>query len=257
MDKQLKPGDFIGSFQIIELIGRGAMGKVYRARHKILAGEYAIKTLNARHLSENDWKRFKNEGLAISKMVHPNIVTIYDMGLHEGFLPYYAMEFLEGTNLIDILQEHGPSPMQQAIPLFVEACDGIGYAHSKGIVHRDIKPGNLVLMSNPSKAGARIKIVDFGVAKLSGLVCDSQDLTAAGEIFGSPLYMSPEQTQGARVDARSDVYSLACTMFQMLTGVPPFKGKSAMDTMLMHQTAQAPTLREASGGKNFPLIWRP
>ncbi len=131
---------------------------------------------------------------------------------------------------------------------------GLGYAHKKGIVHRDVKPANIIMLDD-AEPQCHLKIVDFGIAKLSGIKDPkNQFLTGTGEIFGSPYYMSPEQTLGERVDARSDIYSLGCTMFELLTGVPPLSGKTAVTTMLLQQTTKAPTLKQASGGKEFPQM---
>jgi serine/threonine protein kinase len=245
-------GDFVGSYQLLSLLGRGAMGKVYRANHKSLKGDYAVKILTSNQMSEEAWKRFKVEALAIARMSHPNIVTIYDLALHNGYLPYYAMELLQGTNMATIVDNNGPMPWLEALPLFIDLAKALGYAHTKGIIHRDIKPDNLVVLENPALAGAKVKIVDFGIAKLSGLSEHQQVLTNVGDVFGSPLYMSPEQARGDKLDARSDVYALGCSLFEMLSSRPPIVGKTAIDTMIMHQSEPPLTLKEASQGRLFP-----
>ena len=237
---------------MLSWIGAGGMGNVYRVRHNMMDSDYALKTLSADKVTEVAWRRFQNEAQAIARMSHPNIVGIYNLGLHENRLPFYVMDLLEGDTLNDLLRDHGPMPMRDAMKLFIELCGGFGYAHKKGIVHRDIKPPNIVLLKKPEST-CRAKIVDFGIAKLSGIKDpENQFLTNAGEVCGSPYYMSPEQTIGQRIDARSDIYSLGCTLFEALTGAPPLRGRSAVDTMMMHQTTVPPTLKVASGGKDFP-----
>ncbi|MBU6454314.1 MAG: protein kinase [Cyanobacteria bacterium REEB67] len=250
---EFKVGDIIGgSYRVQKWIGAGGMGNVYRVEHTMMQSEYALKTLSADKVTEVAWRRFQNEAQAIARMNHPNVVSIYNLDLHEARLPFYVMDLLQGDTMLDYLRINGPMPIEKALELFIEICSGLGYAHKKGIVHRDVKPPNIVLLDNP-EANCKLKIVDFGIAKLSG-VKDPQNqyLTNVGEVCGSPYYMSPEQTEGKRIDARSDIYSLGCTLFEMLTGTPPFRGQSAVDTMIMHQTAVPPTLKTASGGKEFP-----
>jgi serine/threonine protein kinase len=249
-------GDIIGGdYEVLSIIGAGGMGNVYRVRHTIMQKEYALKTLSAEKVTEVAWRRFQNEAQAIARMNHPNVVAIYNLGFHDGHLPYYVMDLLHGTTLSDILREKGRLETTDALNMFIEVCAGIGYAHKKGIVHRDIKPPNIVLMDKPDPTGAKVKIVDFGIAKLSYTKdLASQQLTGMGEVCGSPYYMSPEQCQAGKIDARSDIYSLGCTLFEVLTGSPPFKGRNAMETMFLHGSATPPTLQAASGGIEYPHL---
>lgn len=234
---------------MLSLLGVGGMGFVYKVRHRLLGKVYAMKTISPEQLNDVSWRRLQVEAQAIARISHPNIVGISNLGMHEGRLPFYVMDLLEGENLADILTR-GPLSLAEALPIFLEICAGLGYAHRKGIVHRDIKPGNIFVLSKPDQSGARVKLVDFGIAKLSGLKNQGeQALTSMGEVFGSPLYMSPEQCEGKRIDARSDIYSLGCTFFEILTGVTPFRGKSPVQTMLMHQKQPPPLLSAASKGK--------
>jgi hypothetical protein len=195
--------------------------------------------------------RFQNEGKAIAKLNHPNIVSIYNMDLHEGFLPFYVMDLLDGPSLFDVIYQNGPLDLQTALEIFIESSLALGYAHKKGIVHRDVKPANIVVLNSP-EPHCRIKIVDFGIAKLTEIDANVQQLTNAGEVCGSPYYMSPEQTAALKIDARSDIYSLGCSLYEALTGRPPFKGRSAVDTMTKHQTDTPMSLEKGSGGVKFP-----
>ncbi|MBP9091469.1 protein kinase [bacterium] len=251
-DGKLHALDIVGeNYEIISLIGVGGMGYVYRVRHRILQKQYAMKTLSSQHVSEIAWRRLQVEAQAIARMNHPNIVGIHNLGLHEDRLPYYVMDLLDGESLADRLKR-GTLTLAQALPIFIEVCKGLGYAHKKGIIHRDIKPGNIILLKTPDSSGATVKIVDFGIAKLSGASDPSnQNLTCIGEVFGSPYYMSPEQCEGKRIDARSDIYSVGCTIFEALVGHPPFRGNNPVQTMVMHQSHEPPSMSEASG-KNFP-----
>lgn len=249
---KLQPGELLGDYEIISLLGVGGMGFVYKARHRVLNKIYALKTLNYEKVNETAWRRLQLEAQAIARMNHPNIIAIHNLGLHDGVLPFYVMDLLEGENLADVLTRTGPLSLDNALPVFIGVASGLGYAHKKGIIHRDIKPGNIFLLKEKDATGSRVKLVDFGIAKLSGVEAEVQNLTTAGEIFGSPYYMSPEHCDGKRIDARSDIYSLGCTFFEILTGVPPFRGANSIQTMMMHQSQMPPSLSKATGGKYFP-----
>jgi len=248
-DSKFQPGDTVGdNYIIIDLIGVGGMGYVYKVRHRILNKIYAMKTIDSEQMSEMAWRRLQVEAQAIARINHPNIVFIHNFGMHNGTVPYYVMDFLEGSNLAQFLKRSKRLTLEQSLPIFIEICDGLGFAHKKGIVHRDIKPGNIVILDEVDVNGATVKIVDFGIAKLAGTIDpNNQKLTNAGEVFGSPLYMSPEQCEGKRIDARSDIYSLGCTFFEILTGKTPFRGENKVATMLLPSQADPPTLKQASG----------
>lgn len=251
-------GDIVGNtYEILDYIGRGAMGYVYHARHTTLRKEYALKTLSSEQVSEVAWKRFQIEAQAIARMFHPNLVGIHNFGVHKSSdslsLPFYVMDLLTGRNLMECLRDDGPPPLHRALSIFIQAASGLGYAHSKGVVHRDVKPGNIVLLSEPDVSGATVKIVDFGIAKLTadtGL--EKQRLTSDGEIFGSPSYMSPEQSLGQPLDARSDIYSLGVSFYETLAGDTPFNGSSALEIMLKHQADATPQVNDALESGAYP-----
>jgi len=251
-------GDIVGnSYQIVDYIGRGAMGYVYHAHHVRLPKEYALKTLSTEQITEVAWVRFQIEAQAIAKMFHPNIVGLHNFGLHktpDGFeRPFYVMDFLRGCNLMERLRDYDPPPVNTVLYIFLQAASGFGYAHSKGIIHRDVKPANIVLLDQPDATGSTIKIVDFGIVKLTfDAEIDGNHLGHDEENLGSPYYMSPEQCLGRTVDARSDIYSLGVTFFETLTGEPPFVAKSAVEIKHMHQSAPTPVLNEVVEGGNFP-----
>ena len=232
-------GDIIGeSYQLIDLIGQGGMGVVYRVNHLILGKQYALKLLAPNQINSQSWRRFELEGRSLAKLNHVNIVSIHNMGIDKG-CPYFVMDLLSGMSLGDQVKSSGPLSEKENLEVYLQVCAGLSCAHKNGIIHRDIKPGNIMLV--PAASGILVKIVDFGMARLqtpSGTA--SQALTASGEIFGSPYYMSPEQTLGEEMDARSDIYSLGCSLFETLTGRVPFAGTTAIQTLMMHQEAEPP-----------------
>lgn len=262
--RQLPPGaefnigDVVGnSYQIVDYIGRGAMGYVYQAHHVRLPKEYALKTLSTEQITEVAWVRFQIEAQAIAKMFHPNIVGLHNFGLHKTIdgleRPFYVMDLLRGCNLMERLRDYDPPPVNTVLYIFLQAASGFGYAHSKGIIHRDVKPANIVLLDQPDATGSTIKIVDFGIVKLTAdAEIAARRLDNDEENLGSPYYMSPEQCLGRSVDARSDIYSLGVTFFETLTGEPPFVAKSAVEIKHMHQSMPTPILNEVVEGGNFP-----
>jgi serine/threonine protein kinase len=238
-----------GTYRVLEFIGEGGMGLVYRVEHVHMNKILALKVLKTEHLSENLWKRFRLEAQAISRLDHANIIRIYDMNQTLDGRPFYTMELLSGQSLADYLQEHQRLAVSQALPIFRQVCSALAYAHECGIIHRDIKPGNIMLLNEGgSSLGPRVKIVDFGIVKLmdSGEQ-NGQGLTRQGEIFGSPLYMSPEQCAGSKLDARADMYSVGVTLFQALAGKPPLVGRTAAETTIMHHTTVPPSMAEVAG----------
>ncbi len=243
------PGEVLGgTYKIIDFLGQGGMGFVYRVEHLLMAKELALKVLRTEHITEIIWRRFQTEAQAIARLDHANIVKIYDMGKTQDGVPYYTMDLLLGQSLADYLDQEDVLTVEQALPIFRQVCAGLSYAHDRGIIHRDIKPANIMLMAEPPGA---IKIVDFGIAKLNNSGEIGQGLTRPGEVFGSPLYMSPEQCQGLAIDHRTDIYSVGITFFEALTGRAPFIGRSAVETTAMHQSDTPPLLKDI-GETEYP-----
>jgi serine/threonine protein kinase len=237
--RTFKPGDIVGgSYRLKELLGQGGMGYVYLAEHTMFSKDYALKLISSGRLNQSSRSRFEMEGRIIAKLDHPNIVKVHNMGFDNG-CPFYVMDVLHGQTLDELIGKQ--VSLDRWLDIFAGLSAGLAYAHSKQIIHRDIKPSNVALTGDDQHAVP--KLLDFGIAK-SADANAQQALTLQGEIIGSPLYMSTEQAQGTPVDLRSDIYSLGCTFFECLTGRPPFKGTSALHTLMMHQQEPVPALRE-------------
>lgn len=244
----------VGKYKIVSLLGRGGIGSVYKVEQVFLGQSLALKTLNSQTATDQLVRRFQNEARAASSLSHANLVKVIDFGLLEGQQPYLVMDLVEGPTLSEYLKQNGPLSLEQAVGCFTQVCLGLSYAHDQGVIHRDIKPSNVMIFDNlPFGAEGFVKVVDFGIAKIAYAEDgEAQSLTTTGEVFGSPLYMSPEQCSGQAVDHRTDIYSLGCVLFEALTGTTPFVGQNALTTMMMHQSKPTPTLKEASLGKDFP-----
>lgn len=246
------PGDIVDEkYKLLKLVGRGGMGVVFSATHLELHRDYALKILASGQLEGESWERFKLEAKALARLAHPGIVGIHNMGIDQGCFPYYVMDLLSGESLSELLEKQGRLPETTVISLFIEIADALKSAHAKGVIHRDLKPSNLMVLRDAGGAVTRLKLVDFGIARLSGSGKEKQSQTATGAVIGTPYYMSPEQCQGEHVDERSDIYSLGCTIYEALTGRPPFVGMNSFATFMMHQTAPIPTLLEAAPNGKF------
>ena len=208
----------IGRYEILDEIGRGAMGTVYRARDPLIERTVAIKTVPITQLRQEGAdaeSRFLREAQSAGRLSHPNIVTIYDVGEVDG-LAYIAMEYLSGTTLRELMNR-GPMPLDLALETATQMAEALAFAHEHGVIHRDIKPANVVVTGQ----NGRIKLTDFGIAHLA-----NSEHTHAGQMLGSPRYMSPEQAMGREVDGRSDIFSLGAMLYEMLTGHYAFDGDS-------------------------------
>ena len=228
-------GEKLGQYRIERLIGQGAMGAVFAAHDDNLQRTVAVKVL-ALDVNRNPdaVKRFLREARAIAAISHPNIAQVYGSGTHGDF-HYYAMEYIDGESLEELIAREGRIGGARAFNLMVQAVNGLQAAADHGVIHRDLKPANFMV----AKDGT-LKIVDFGIAKTAG---DGESLrTATGAVMGTPAYMSPEQCRGERVDIRSDMYSLGCTFFHMLTGRVPFEGETLFTVMERQISTSMPSI---------------
>lgn len=227
---------FADKYQILKVLGSGGMSVIYQARHKYMERICAVKLLHPFLVADASmFQRFQYEAKAASNLDHPNVVRVHDFGITDDGRAYLVMDYLSGEDLSSILERDVILPEDKAREIFRQACMGLDHAHSKGVIHRDLKPSNLFL--EPQSDGSIIvKLVDFGIAKINlpGEIESGQNLTRTGEVFGSPLYMSPEQCAGLSLDARSDIYSLGCLMYEVVAGKTPLIGSTAFDTMQMH-----------------------
>ena len=237
----LSPGAlFAEKYRILSVLGQGGMGVVYKAEHLLMQRIVALKTvLTSLTANSQAAYRFQQEAKAASSLSHPNIVGVHDFGIADGNA-YLVMDYLEGRTL-----SHDQLEFDRFIHIFKQACGALDHAHKRGIIHRDLKCGNLMLVQVEDDRDF-LKLVDFGLAKIIAPERGSelQSLTTTGMIVGSPLYMSPEQCRGRDLDPRSDIYSLGCVMYEALVGEPPFVGETALDTMCQHLSQTAPSMLE-------------
>lgn len=218
-------------YELLGHIARGGMADVYEARDTLLGRRVAVKVLHSQFSSDEAFvKRFRREAQAAANLSHPNIVGIYDWG-QEGSTYFIVMELVEGRSLRDILRDEGPLMPRRAIEISAEAAAALSVAHRSGLVHRDIKPGNMLLT-----ADGTVKVTDFGIARAWD---DSSELTKTGAVIGTATYFSPEQAQGSQADERSDIYALGVVMYEMLTGRPPFSGESPVAVAYQHVSSLA------------------
>jgi serine/threonine-protein kinase len=226
-------------YEIQEKLGTGGMGLVYKAKHLLMKRLVAIKLMLPQYASNAvALKRFQHEAQAASHLNHPNILTVYDFGVTPQGLPYLVMDLLEGTNLSSVLESDGYLRPTRAINIFAQTCSALAHAHQKNVIHRDLKPGNIMLVEYEGRKDW-VQIVDFGMAKiLQAVDGEKEDLTKAGEVFGSPMYMSPEQCMAKELDARSDIYSMGCVMYRTLTGKPAVQGSTAMECFNKHANGE-------------------
>lgn len=239
-----------GRFELTEFVGNGGVGDVYKARDLTLNSWAAVKFLNDRTLhNESFVRRLSREAEVLAQLDHPNVVKFLGSGASESGMPFVAMSFEEGVSLEDVLSETGALPLSEAIPIFVQVCDALSHAHSRGIIHRDLTPRNIMIAR--SAAGPEAKLIDFGLSKWVPRIQRSKTrLTNTGLVCGTPSYMSPEQCTGRAIDERSDIYSMGCILYETLTGVPPFIGVGVADTLRKQVQEEAPNI--ASLVPNLP-----
>jgi len=234
---------FDGKYELIRIVGKGGMSVVYEAKHLLMNKVVALKLMHTHLLqSEKAVRRFQKEAQAVAALNHSGVLRIYDFGVSPDGAPFIAMEFLEGKPLSDCIREEGRLEEAKALTVFKTVAESLAHAHENRVIHRDLKPSNVVL--SPSKDPSqpiKATVVDFGIAKLTNE--DGEDnlqMTATGEIFGSPLYMSPEQCAGRELDQRSDIYSFGCLMYEAVSGRTPFEAKTAVALFQKHMKDEAP-----------------
>ncbi|HNH76922.1 MAG TPA: serine/threonine-protein kinase, partial [Candidatus Obscuribacter sp.] len=271
----LAPGQIIGGcYELLALAGQGGMGAVFKARHQALGRACAIKFLAPNLISEKTWLLFQREARLVAELQHHTICQVYDLGIHNEKIPYYAMDFIEGETLDETLSSQGPLSVGATLELYIKVLEGLSYAHRRGIVHKDLKPANLMLTTG-GEVQVDVKILDFGISELTEAVPVNSSAAKHGEqqdesnqirndrkradpnraktqrnqmeIVGSALYMSPEQFLGDNLDRRSDIYTIGCTMFETLTGAPPFLEESFEKLREAHLHQEPPTLGQATG----------
>ncbi len=219
-------GTILGDrYELLDIIGEGGMSIVYKARCKILDRIVAVKILKDEYSNNEDFiKNFKTEALAAAQLSHPNIVNIFDVGNQENIY-YIVMEYVEGRTLKEIICEKAPLPIEEAVNIAIMICDGLNQAHERGIIHRDIKPHNILITNTRI-----VKVADFGIAR----AINQKTITYGGNIVGSVHYISPEQAKGEPVGRTSDIYSLGCLLYEMLTAKTPFDAESPITVALKH-----------------------
>ena len=244
--QELPPGHQLGDYTILSQLGSGGMGVVYRAEHRLMKRQVALKVIqHQNHLSQSAERRFEREVRAAAQLAHPNIVIAHDARQIDGWI-YLVTELIEGEDLAKRIQRSGPLPAQTAIDFALQTARGLEYAHRQGIIHRDIKPANLLIDTQQ-----RIKILDLGLARWLNKSGDEAEaaLTSSFEMLGTAQFMAPEQARAASsADERSDIYSLGCTLFFMLTGRAPYDGLAYLETCMAHLNAPIPSAGESVPG---------
>ncbi len=240
--KDIMIGKVIGGhYKIIDVIGDGGMSRVYLALHMLLDRPVAVKYIHHKFVYDlPSVKRFQQEAKAATALKHPNICAVNEFGIDGEGRSYLVMDYIQGTSLSKLLDEKQKLPIEQAINLIVQVSHGLEHAHNKGVIHRDIKPGNIIIVKD--NGDESVKLVDFGIAKLIRDDDSGPNLTKTGEIFGTPSYMSPEQCLGKNIDTRSDIYSLGCVLHELVTGKPPFTGDGPLEVLMAHVNDEAPLL---------------
>lgn len=242
---------FEGRFEILSVLGVGGVGVVYKARHVHMNKTVAIKVLLPSLVSDDsDLNRFKQEASTASNLTHPSIVSIFDFGIASDGNAYLVMEYLDGCDLDDLIAGEGRLHPELFLRIFCQVCDALHHAHRRGVIHRDMKPSNIMVIDT-EEASNLVKIVDFGLAKLTAQDME-QHLTLPGMTLGTPIYMSPEQCRGGPLDHRSDIYSLGCVMYAALTGSVPFISDSAAGTISKHLLETPPPFSVTAPELNLP-----
>src|SRR6202162_2934943 len=237
---------FDGRYRILRKLGTGGMANVYLAEDEVLGRRVAIKILNDRHAGDDQFvDRFRREAKNAASLSHPNIVSIYDRGEAEGTY-YIAMEYLDGRSLKELILTRGPAPLNVAIEYVRQILSALRFAHRHGIVHRDIKPHNVLV-----DAEGRVKVTDFGIARAG-----TSQMTEAGSIVGTAQYLSPEQARGTDVDQRSDLYSLGVVLYELLTGALQFNGDTPVEIAMKHLSTipEAPSAKRPDVPRDLDLI---
>lgn len=255
-----RPEDLLGKtvaerYELIEIVGQGGIGVVYKAKHVLMDRIVAFKVLRAEFMrDERNRQRFQQEAQAVSSLNHPNIVSVFDFGFTADGSAFLVMDFLDGKDLDTLIQEQGYLTPEEVVPIFTQICDAMTQTHQHAIIHRDLKPGNIIVVK--SKENKPIaKLVDFGMVKFeaqSGR--QAQSLTQPGEVFGSPYYMSPEQCTGLKLDQRSDIYSMGVLMYEAVTGRPAFLADNMVAMAQMHLYEAPQPIGEVIDDADFP-VW--
>lgn len=239
-------GHAIDRYEVLELLGEGAVGRVYAARHAVLDRDYAIKVLYGDHAAEPKFReRFRREAQSISRIRHPNIVTVEDFGETPEGLMFLVLERVGGESLDRLIDREAPLTPTRARTLVRQLAAGLGAAHALGFVHRDVKPANVMVVASP-EGSEQVKILDFGTVSLLSVPRD-QRLTRLGHLIGTPTYMAPEQGQDPGVTPAADLYGLGVVLYEMLTGHPPFRGENRTEVLLKHATETPPRLPPCEG----------
>ena len=222
-------------YELEELVGTGGMSSVYRAHDRLLERDVALKVLHPQFTADTDYvERFRREARSVARLSHPNIVTVIDRGEQDG-RQFIVFEYVRGENLKTLLQRVGPLPEEEAVRLALQIARALGFAHDNGLVHRDVKPQNVLLNGD-----GQAKVTDFGIARS----LDVGGLTQTGTVMGTSDYIAPEQARGSQVDAQSDIYSLGTVLYELLTGEVPFPGDNFVAVAMRHINEPPPSVRE-------------